>query len=142
MDADDREREELDFAAQDGDLKEVKRLVGEGVPVDKFDEIGMTPLHYAADAGHLDVARFLIASGADVNAHDEAQIGETPLGQVAGNCSYEMAELLVDAGADPTIPCWMQITALDTASRRKRGHGPRVHQLLLEGAKRTRGTRA
>ena len=31
----------------------------------------MTPLHYAALKGHVDVAKVLIQNGADVNAVDE-----------------------------------------------------------------------
>ena len=41
-----------------------------------------------------------------------------------------MAKLLVDAGADPTVPGWMQLTALHQSENRKRGDGPRVHELL------------
>jgi ankyrin repeat protein len=57
-------------------------------------------------------------------------IGNTPLGEVAGNCSLEVARLLVEAGADPSIPGWMQVSALDRSTERKRGDGPAVHALL------------
>ncbi len=69
-----------------------------------------------------------------MNAHDERRIGETPLGNVAASCSYEMAKRLVDAGADPTIPGWMMLTALDRASTRKRPDGERVFKLLASVA--------
>lgn len=72
----------------------------------------------------------------DVNAHEEEKIGETPLGQVAAQCSYEMAELLVNAGADPTIPGWMQVAALDHARNRKKEEGKRVYKLLHAIAKK------
>jgi ankyrin repeat protein len=129
------EVEKLHIAADEGDLDEVRRLVSEGYPVTEFDELSMTPLHYAAKGNHLEMARFLIEAGADVNAREEAKIGETPLGEVAANCSYEMAELLIKAGADPTIPGWMQLTALHRAARRKREVGQRVYALLLAVAK-------
>ena len=130
------ERERLHFAAQDGDVEEVQRLLKDGYQPNVFDELGKTPLHYAAERGHLDVLRTLIASGADVNAHDERVIGNTPLREVADNCSYEVAKILIDAGADPTIPGWMQITALHKARERTRSEGLRVRQLLEQAAAR------
>jgi hypothetical protein len=48
--------------------------------------------------------QLLLAGGANVNAHDEVKIGETTLSAVAAATrSVEMAQLLVGAGADPTI---------------------------------------
>jgi hypothetical protein len=71
-----------------------------------------------------------------VNAHDEAQIGETPLGAVPPTCSYEMAKLLIDSGADPTIPGWMAITAVHRARDRKDEEGQQVFDLLVKAARR------
>jgi ankyrin repeat protein len=133
--------EPVHSAAQDGDVGRLSELVAEGHAVNAFDDLGHTPLHYAVEKGHLDAARFLIGSRADVNAHDERVIGETPLGEVAGTCSLQMARLLVEAGADPTIPGWMQLTALDKAKGRKRGDGPQVYEYLNAAAKRRRGSR-
>jgi ankyrin repeat protein len=97
------EQELLHFAAQHGDLSQIERIIVDGSDVNAFDSLGMTPLHWAAKGEHLNVVAFLIKYGADVNAHHEPSIGDTPLGAVAGNCSFEMARLLVDAGADPSI---------------------------------------
>jgi hypothetical protein len=74
--------------------------------------------------------RVLLEAGADVNAHEEARIGNTPLRNVAGECSLAVATLLVDAGADPRIPGWMQLTALRKAEDRKDEEGQRVYALL------------
>jgi len=128
--------ERLHLAAQDGDLDAVSRLVAEGEDINAFDDLGKTPLHYAADREHVEVARYLIEHGANVNAHHEPTLGNTPLGDVAATCSYVMAKLLVDAGSDPTIPGWMQLTALDRARKRKRDDGPRVYELLARAASR------
>lgn len=103
------ERERLHFAAQDGNVEEVETLLRIGYQPNLFDELGKTPLHYAAERGHLDVIRTLIASGANVNAHDERVIGNTPLREVADSCCFEVAKILIDAGADPTIRGWMQL---------------------------------
>lgn len=134
------EREQLHFAAADGDAARVRELIASGAPVNAIDDdLAWTPLHHAAMGGHLEAMRALIEAGADANAHDEARIGNTPLREVAGRCSYEVAKLLVDAGADPRIPGWMQITALDESARRKQPEGVRVHELLRAAAERLGG---
>ena len=130
------ERERLHDAARAGDVEECRRLLDEGYQPGEFDDLGYTPLHYAARGQHLEVMKLLIDSGADVNANEERVIGNTPLGDVAGNCSFAVAELLIEAGADPTIPGWMQLTALHKASERKRPEGLRVHQLLKQAARK------
>ena len=129
------EREQLHEAAAQGDLAKVKELAEKGADINAFDEdLSRTPLHYAVIAGHRDVAAYLLSVGADVNAHEEAKIGETPLGTVAATCSYEMAELLINAGANPTIPGWMGRTPLDRAQERKKPEGQRVYTLLRKAA--------
>jgi ankyrin repeat protein len=129
-------KEQLHFAAQDGDLAKVKTLVDCGYDVNAFDEdLFFTPLHYAAMGEHIEVMKYLISVGADVNAHNPDFAAETPLGQVAQNCSFEVAKTLIEAGADPTIPGWMQISALYRASKREKTEGLRVYELLLSAAK-------
>jgi ankyrin repeat protein len=137
------EKEQLHFAADDGDLEQARKLVEGGCDVNAFDEaLSLTPLHYAARNGHVDVIEYLLSVGADVNAHDKENIGETPLGDISANCTYEVAELLIKAGADPTIPGWMQLTALGRASERKKPEGRRVHKLLLDVAEKRFGFRS
>jgi ankyrin repeat protein len=77
----------------------------------------------------------LLDAGADVDACDKAEAGDTPLAEVAGRCSPEIAELLIANGADPTIPGWMQLTALDRAASRERPEGRRVFEILQEAAR-------
>ena len=125
---------DLHFAAQDGDLARVQQLVARGDDVNAFDDLAKTPLHYAVEFERFEIAEFLIQHGADVNARDEPSIGNTPLREVAETCSLRMARLLIDAGADPTIPGWMQLTALHKARNRKRGEGPSVYELLKRAA--------
>jgi ankyrin repeat protein len=117
------EREKLHDAAREGDLDSVRELLGRGYPVNAFDFLGKTPLHYAVLAEQFAVVDALLRAGADVNAHDERTIGDTPLGEAASTCSLRMARLLVEAGADPTIPGWMQLGALDRAERRRQEQG-------------------
>jgi ankyrin repeat protein len=127
---------ELHFAAQEGDITRVRELLAAGQSPNAFDEIAKTPLHYAAESGHIDIMRVLLEGGADVNANDEARIGNTPLRDVADECSLAVAKCLVDAGADPRIPGWMQLTALDKAEERKDEEGQPVYALLKSVADR------
>src|SRR2546430_242578 len=100
------------------------------------DVLRSEELHFASqDGDFVEVTRLLLASGADVNAHDERIIGDTVLRDVASNCSFDVAKILVDAGADPTIPGWMLLAALDKSEERKKPEGVRVHQLLLQAAR-------
>lgn len=130
------QREQLHSAAAAGDLARVNELLRRGYPVNRFDDLESTPLHYAVERGHIAVVERLIAAGANVNAHDERVIGNTPLSDNIEECSYEMVQRLVDAGADPTIPGWMQLTALDRARKRTDGDAPRIRQLLQRAAER------
>lgn len=124
------EREQLHFAVQNGDEAQVKRLLHFSDMLSYFDTIGCTPLHYAVEKENFKIARLLLQSGADINAHDAEHIGETPLGRVAGTCTPEMARFLVENGANPDIPGWMQLTALYRAQRRKDEDGPTVVEIL------------
>jgi ankyrin repeat protein len=132
------QREHLHRAARDGDSAEVQKWLAAGYPVNRFDDLGRTPLHYAVAGEHADVVDVLLRAGANVNAHDERVIGDTPLGESAASCSYDMARRLIEAGANPTIPGWMLLSALDRASERKSPEGQRVLKLLQEAAKRPR----
>ena len=69
---------------------------------------GATPLHHAAERGHTEVARALLAAGADVSARDSR--GRTPLYLAAQGASGrrmrlspEMADLLIAYGAPHDI---------------------------------------
>ena len=45
-------------------------LIEDSAEVNAGDEIERTALHWAAEKGHVDVAKVLIQNGADVNAVD------------------------------------------------------------------------
>jgi ankyrin repeat protein len=129
------ERERLHRAAEAGDLPAVEDLVGRGCPVNTFDQLGRTPLHYAVLREHFAVVDYLLRHGADINAHDERVIGNTPLGEAVSTCSLRMVRLLVDSGADPTLRGWMQLNALDRAKERRHregtgSEGQAVYELL------------
>ena len=98
-------------AAARRDLAEVDRWLALGADPNAPDRLGATALHRAVRGSTLDtdgrvpVARRLLAAGADVNARDHE--GRTALHYVFGaigfGYSFAMAELLLAAGADPTV---------------------------------------
>jgi ankyrin repeat protein len=130
-----KQKHSLHVAAMHGDLEQVRTSIRRGEQLSRFDEIGKTPLHYAVEGGHLEVAKELLEAGANVDAQDERITGDTPLATVAGNCSVEMVELLLGAGADPARQGWMQLCALDHAKGHKRGDGPAAYELLRKATK-------
>jgi hypothetical protein len=62
----------------------------------------VTPLHVAVAAQNLDLARYLLEHGADVNAGDAE--GHTPLHFAINRRDLELIRLVLDAKADPNAP--------------------------------------
>ncbi|MBT9313602.1 ankyrin repeat domain-containing protein [Leptothoe kymatousa] len=85
-----------------------------------------TALTYAARDGYLDIARLLVAHGADVNWIDGE--GVTPLILASFKDHQEIVQLLLDHGADITVQDQWHRTALDYALRR--GPADPIVQLL------------
>jgi ankyrin len=54
------------------------------------------PLHLAASYNSVDAARFLLDSGADVNAISTCHYGDTPLHRAASCGGVDVARLLVE----------------------------------------------
>jgi hypothetical protein len=92
------------------------------------DDLAWTPLMAAAKNGDVAMVRYLLDAGSDVNAHDEAKIGDTALMLAVRYGHYDTAVVLIEHGADPTIPGWMGRTPLDDARDRKRM--PELYALL------------
>ena len=133
-------------AAAMGDLEMVKALV-EGNPdlanaqglftqtlqingVDADRTKGFTPLLYAAQEGHRDVAEFLIGKGADINAQNA--LGDTPLHQAILFKHKDVAELLVASKADVNAKDRVGRTPLHMAA--SNGYTDIAELLLTKGA--------
>jgi RNA polymerase sigma factor (sigma-70 family) len=85
------------FVTADPALVHARRPAGPGVP---SSSVGSTLLHIAAWHGKNEIARFLIARGADVDARGEYAEGGSPLHAAAAGGHHEMVEILVAAGAN------------------------------------------
>jgi ankyrin repeat protein len=87
-------------AAWSGDLGKVQALLKDNPAlISSKDKKHGTPLHAAAEAGHKEVAEFLIVNKADVNAK-ESTLGMTPLLVAAMFGHKDVAELLLTNKAE------------------------------------------
>jgi ankyrin repeat protein len=75
-----------------------KRKAKKKVGANSVELIGCTPLFYAIQLGHKDMAELLIAKGASIDLRDIA--GYTPLFYAVQYGRKEIAELLISNGAD------------------------------------------
>jgi len=73
-------------------------LIKQGADVNVASRItGWTPLHVAADKGHLEVVKTLVGAGANVNAKDK--VGMTPIRSAIGDGHKDVIEFLKQHGA-------------------------------------------
>ncbi len=95
-------------------------------------QTGATPLHRAAQAGQLVVARFLLANGADTEAKDQQWGGRTPLHYAAMAGHKAMIELLLSKKASVRAVDGSGNTPLHLAAMS--GYRSVVEVLLAHGA--------
>jgi ankyrin repeat protein len=98
-----------------GDLSRAKALVARGATV---NQLGWTPLHYAAAKGQVPIVEFLLHQGALPNA--PAPNGESPIMMAASAGAIDTVQLLIRAGADPTAIDMNGNDAITAA--REKGH--------------------
>ncbi|KAF5477912.1 phytochrome-interacting ankyrin-repeat protein 2 [Juglans microcarpa x Juglans regia] len=103
VDRDDRGWTLLHIGARKGDLKEVKRLLDEGMDVNVAawgpKSKGVTPLHLAAEGGHVEVMDELLERGANIDARTIGACGWTPLHSAAKERRKEAVKFLIENGA-------------------------------------------
>jgi hypothetical protein len=94
-----RGRTQLHFCAENGLTTSVKRLLSiRNINVNVKDWYASTPLRYATNNGHVEIARLLLQNGADVNL--KSNDGFTPLHDAAIFGNVDILHLLVENGAD------------------------------------------
>lgn len=83
------------------DINAVKELIASGADINQQNEMyGHTPLIIACNYNYVDLAKYLIFQGADVNIRGKD--GSTALIAAGGN-SQELVEILLSKGADVKI---------------------------------------
>lgn len=98
-----------------GDAESVKQLLANGTDVNEPEKMsGSTPLVTAALFGRIEIAEYLIESGADVNMKNND--GSTALHTASFFCRTEIVEMLLQNGADKTIKNNGGATALETVN--------------------------
>jgi outer membrane protein assembly factor BamB len=90
--------DELWEAARAGDTARVASALDRGADVNARTRYAVTALSFAADKGHLEVARLLLDRGADVNAQDSFY-GLRPINMALGNRHFALARLLLERGS-------------------------------------------
>eukprot|EP01043_Picozoa_sp_COSAG02_P043681 COSAG02_NODE_3829_length_6176_cov_26.434096_2_plen_253_part_00 len=105
-------------AAKSGDLQAAKtaRAAGGGLGArDSVPNDGVTPLHWAAAGGHVDVARYLLKAKTPVDQPSHS--GSSALKLAAWHGHAEVAALLCDAGANILKPSRNGTTPLAFAAQ-------------------------
>ena len=110
----------LGFAVFFSQPENVKALLDAGADVNlpSRESMKVTPLASAAAAKQTELARVLIAHGANVNARGAS--GHVPLHEASANGNVELVKLLIDSGADVNAKTDDGKTPLDFAIEYKR----------------------
>ena len=112
-------------------LRRSRFLVASSADVDLKDEMEETALMRAAGAGHLDIVKFLVRAGAQVN-QPTTDNGSTPLYIASQQGHPEVAALLLEHKATVDQPMQDGATPLYIAAHE--GHEPIVRLLAERGA--------
>jgi ankyrin repeat protein len=132
-DMDEQDKEAIVQAARVGNLEEVRRLVQQDrglldAVCGTYEWEYSSPLVAAAGRGHLEVVRYLLDEGADINLRHFYGYTAVELACVSGRS--EAADLLLARGADtsPRADGWIPLMWAST-----RGHTAVVELLLAHG---------
>lgn len=116
----------LYISAFTNDVDGVRQALNDGAKVDYVDPVeGVTPLWLAVHKNHLEVARALIAAGANVNFYSQTFIkGYLPAYMIYWAKSADVLQLLLEAGADPNAAGWSR----DQSAIRKYAEEPTFYK--------------
>lgn len=90
-------------AAATGRLADLTRALDHPGAINAFSFDGWTPLHLASFFGQQDACRALLDAGAAVDATSRNSLRNTPLHAAVAGRHAEVALLLLERGADPSI---------------------------------------
>ncbi|KAI9692467.1 MAG: hypothetical protein M1822_006698 [Bathelium mastoideum] len=122
----------LHKAAESGDVVRVNLLLSCGADADEANSDSMTPMHIAAQHGHVDIIRILIKKGAKMS-QAAGQHCRTPLHCAVLEGHIEAVRVLVQSGTDIDARARYGDTALHSAAAL--GHAEIVRVLIQCGAR-------
>ncbi|MEC9092444.1 MAG: ankyrin repeat domain-containing protein, partial [Planctomycetota bacterium] len=109
-------RRRLAEAIKKGDLKTTRALIERGAGLnDRREESGMTPLSVAAFHGQVEIARYLLNRGAEINRGNRD--GNTPLLLAAFMCREKMCLFLLSKGASTSQRNRRRENSVDVVSK-------------------------
>ena len=122
----------LVFAAGEGDIDEVRRLLDAGHDVMERTAAGETPLHVSGIRGAPEVVEALLLAGADPDARTNGGpfLKMTPLHWMTHGGHVDGMRLLLEHGANPNLQNVRGETSVDVAARMA-PHGGREELILL-----------
>ncbi len=131
---------EILAAVDQGEVERVRTLLdADSLLAKAVGDHGVTPLHAAAEKDHLEIARLLLESGAELEA--ETTWGMTPLQWAANMGSQQVGSYLIGRGAWLNMWSAAGLGMLDSvkgfwegADRLKPGAAQNRHHQLLSGA--------
>lgn len=116
-------------AASENNVESVRSLMTSGAPF-TGNWLGMTPLHAAAKAGHVETVELLLKAGIFRDA--KTKVDRTALQMAAEEGHTTIVQLLIDHGADINAKDMLKMTALHWAVERRNRDAVAV--LLAHGA--------
>ncbi|MGI9338090.1 MAG: ankyrin repeat domain-containing protein [Gammaproteobacteria bacterium] len=119
---------DLHFAARNGDIAQVKRLIDDGADVNAKMEEDVTPLFVAALSGHAEITKALIEAGADINAKTDGDLTILHVAIVHGQT--RTALVLIKEKADVDAKADNDMTPLHLAAVAGRAE---IAQALIKG---------
>ncbi|KAJ9579497.1 hypothetical protein L9F63_004845, partial [Diploptera punctata] len=117
------------LSAKAGDTDQVRLLISKGAPF-ATDWLGTSPLHVAAQYGHVSTAEVLLRAGISRDARTKVE--RTPLHIAAQEGNTPIVQLLLSHGADVDSKDMLRMTPLHWAVERE--HVDTVELLLQHGA--------
>ena len=103
----------INEAVERGDIKTLKEHLEFGTDVNARKD-GRTCLHTAAWLGHTELAKLLIAGGAELDSVDDKGVF-SPLHAAMAEDHFELVELLISEGADVNVSTPAKMTCLHVA---------------------------